>query len=269
MQPEPEPKISPVENQQQQHRIHQLEQQVQHLQQALTNEKEKAESVAHRLFDLHSLLLGKPQLDPQQEVSESEIHLPKSEVPAVNFVRVLDEEKGTQLKRPASQNSEGSLSSIHQRILDAIAFFEQVGIPQPKRSNVAIFCGLSHTAGYFKNNVSNLRQKGLLDYPDAQTMQLTDDGRAFSQSTIDFHSNTQLHQLWITKLPNLQARLLQILIDHYPDAMSRQALADAVELSSTAGYFKNNLSALRSLSIVDYPDPKSAIATELLFPLKS
>lgn len=99
----------------------------------------------------------------------------------------------------AEAQTEPALPTIQQRILDAIAFFQHVGIPQPKRSNVAIFCGLSATAGYFKNNVSNLRQKGLLDYPDAQSVQLTAAGTAITQVNVDFHFNHQLHQIWLTK----------------------------------------------------------------------
>jgi len=176
-----------------------------------------------------------------------------------------DENANTDDQQP---QSEVTLPNIQQRILNAIAFFQQVGIPQPRRNNVAIFCGLSATAGYFKNNVSNLRQKGLLDYPNTESMQLTEAGNEIAKVDVQFQSNAQLHELWFKTLPNIQVKLLQILIQHYPDAISRQDLADAVSLSVTAGYFKNNLSALRSLAIVDYPDTKSAIATDLLFPLK-
>jgi hypothetical protein len=114
-----------------------------------------------------------------------------------------------------------------------------------------------------------LRQQGLLDYPNTELMQLTSQGAAIAKVTAAFHSNHQLHQLWFDKLPTIQMRLLQVLIQQYPDAITRQDLADKVQLSATARYFKNNLSALRLLAIIDYPDTKSAIATELLFPLKT
>jgi hypothetical protein len=43
-------------------------------------------------------------------------------------------------------------------------------------------------------------------------------------------------------------------------------LAEEAEQSATSGGYSNNLGALRSLGLIDYPVPGQVVATALLFP---
>ena len=76
----------------------------------------------------------------------------------------------------------------------------------------------------------------------------------------------QLHAAWLGRLSGSQGRLLRVLIDHYPGAMDRTQLAEAAGQSPTSSGFANNLGALRSLGLVDYPQRGEVVATDLLFP---
>jgi hypothetical protein len=60
--------------------------------------------------------------------------------------------------------------------------------------------------------------------------------------------------------------LLRVLIDRYPQAMDRTELAAAAGSSATSSGFANNLGALRSLGLIDYPQRGQAMATGLLLP---
>lgn len=57
-----------------------------------------------------------------------------------------------------------------------------------------------------------------------------------------------------------------MLIDRYPEAIDRTELAAAAGNSATSSGFANNLRALRSLGLIDYPQRGRVMATDLIFP---
>jgi len=59
---------------------------------------------------------------------------------------------------------------------------------------------------------------------------------------------------------------LKIIVDAYPNTISREELAMQVDYSPTSGSFKNMLSHLRSTGLIDY-EGKEVKATEEMFPL--
>jgi hypothetical protein len=61
-----------------------------------------------------------------------------------------------------------TLSGTQQRMLDALAQYHQLGQEIVSRPALAGFCGVSHTTGTFKNNLSILRTAGLIQ--DARTV---------------------------------------------------------------------------------------------------
>ena len=71
---------------------------------------------------------------------------------------------------------------------------------------------------------------------------------------------------WERRLSRPEWRILQVLIGVYPKAVSRGWLADESGQSATSSGFANNLGALRSLGLLDYPSSGMVAATEPLFP---
>lgn len=51
----------------------------------------------------------------------------------------------------------------------------------------------------------------------------------------------------------------------HPKATTRESLAAAADVPPTSGGFKNNLGALRSMGLIDYPTPGTVIATPVVF----
>lgn len=170
--------------------------------------------------------------------------------------------------KPSSQSSpptEG-VTAPQQRILDALAAFETLGLRSVARHNVAVWADQSPTSGGYTNNLGRLRSLGLIDYPTAGEVALTDVGQSMARAIVSITTIEELHEAWYARLPKPQARILRVLVGQYPGAMGRAELAEAASQSPTSGGYTNNLGALRSLGLIDYPKPGWTVATGLLFP---
>jgi uncharacterized protein len=160
--------------------------------------------------------------------------------------------------------SEG-LSRPQQRILDALRSFEIVGIRPAPRSAIAVFADQSPRSSSFQNNVSALRTAGLVDYPSGSTLVLTPEG--LQRSRGETWTLEAYHAAWARVLSGPQTRMIEVIARVYPRPITRDELAQATGQSPTSSSYQNNLSALRSLGVVDYQKPCDVAATSLLFPV--
>jgi uncharacterized protein len=164
------------------------------------------------------------------------------------------------------------LSSSQQAILDALLWFETIGIEQPSRPALAFIAGSRPTSGGFKNNLGALKNdKGVYDwppliaYPKDRHVQLTDDGRARAAMPNVDPTPEGIQQAVLDRLPGSQAAIVRALIPRYPHAVSREELAAEVGVPTTSGGYKNNLGALRTLEVIDYPQQGHVVARPILF----
>ncbi len=153
-----------------------------------------------------------------------------------------------------------------QRILDALASFAQLGLADVAKSNAAIWSGQSPTSSGYSNNLGKLRTLGLIDYPRGGRVALTDGGRAVAGVGTPIRTLDGLHEAWYRRLPRPQAAILSVVVGIYPDCIERGQLAVSAGQSPTSSGYSNNLGALRSLGLIDYPQPGKVVATTLLFP---
>lgn len=160
---------------------------------------------------------------------------------------------------------EGEITGPMQRIIDAIAWMESIGLSKPQRSIVAFLAGYSMKSTGFTNPLGALRSAGLITYPNSDTVDLTDAGRAVANPQQQPLTTDDLHRVIFAKLPGPQACILRVLIDHYPDAVQREELAQRAGYSLKSTGFTNPLGALRSLGVIDYPSSSEAIALPVLF----
>lgn len=166
--------------------------------------------------------------------------------------------------RVAAASVEGVSPSM-QKILDAAAALERLGIQPAKRINVAFFAGYTEN-GHFNNMVGELRTKGLLDYPIGGMVELTDAGRAAaSAETHPITSLEDLHTLWLSKVSPSEGKLLAVLIANYPNALSRADLAEATGYTEN-GHFNNMVGHLSTLGAAHYPTRGMVAASDVLFP---
>lgn len=172
-----------------------------------------------------------------------------------------------QLKTERSETlTDGRLTSPQKRILDALASFLAIGLREVARHNLAVWAGQSPASSGFGNNLGRLRTLSLIEYPRPGFVTLTEDGLILAKPSKIIHSRQDLHRAWLGRLPRPQSRILLQLLSNYPRPLSRLELADLSSQSANSSGFSNNLGALRSLGLIEYPARGFVIATQLLFP---
>lgn len=172
--------------------------------------------------------------------------------------------------RPAAVHSptgeNAMITRPQQRILDSLMFFEQLGVRELKKGQLAGFADASPTSSSYGNNLGTLRSSGLIHYPRGDYAALTDAGRERAQPTTTISTLRDLHETWLRKLTGPQAAIVRTLIGIYPEALDKATLAEQCEASATSSSYGNNLGTLRTLGVIDYPQQGFAAATDLLFP---
>lgn len=167
---------------------------------------------------------------------------------------------------PSAAPPESAISRPQMRILDALAAFEPLGVRVIARSIIAAYAGVSPRSSGFENNLSRLRTLGLIDYPASGQLALTDAGQEMARPESVISSVNDLHEAWFRILSRPQAAILKLLIDAFPEHLSRENVALEVGVSPSSSGFENNLSRLRSLRLIDYPLRGFVTATQMLWP---
>jgi hypothetical protein len=168
---------------------------------------------------------------------------------------------------PVEGDGDRRILPAEQRILDAIAEFEALQIPNPARVQVAFMAGYTNlNSKGFVNALGALRSAGQVDYPSSGSLCLTDAGRDRATAVDAPTSTERLQQRLMDMLGGANARILKLLIEAYPDSVDR------ADLGSKAGYgnlnskgFVNAIGRLRTLGLIDYPERGQVKAQPVLF----
>lgn len=166
---------------------------------------------------------------------------------------------------PANQNG-ADLAGPERRILNAIAWMEAIGVPQPEQPAVAFLAGYTYGGGAFNNPRGRLNQRGLVRYVGSNQIELTDAGRQLAEFPEMIGSDVELHQAILSRLPGPEQRLLTPLLKHWPKPMTNEQLAQAANYTAGAGAFNNPRGRLRSLGLIEYPQAGMVRARDILFP---
>ena len=164
-----------------------------------------------------------------------------------------------------ADNGTGDLTGPEQRILDALAWLESIGVTEPEQPAVAFLARYRYGCGGFNNPKGALRGKGLIEYLAGDRMRLTDDGRDRANVPATVLSLEELHARVLSRLPKPEQRILWPLLQAYPESVSNEALAEAARYAHGTGGFNNPRGRLRSLGLIEYPQPGRARARDLLF----
>lgn len=174
------------------------------------------------------------------------------------------------MARPPAQPPEG-LTGPESRVLDALAWLEAVGFERPSKIQTGFIAGYrvgKKIGGTYANVLGSLRGAGLLEYPVTGHVCLTDEGRTLATPPDIERTTEGLQAAVLDRLDGPEQRVLQVLIDHYPDALTKQ---DAGELAGytvgekIGGTYANILGRLRSLGLIDYPNRGEVAALPVLF----
>jgi hypothetical protein len=180
------------------------------------------------------------------------------QTPSANFDPALD------VKR--NGNEKDGLSGPEQRLLDAIAWQNALGIEEPPQVAVAFLAGYTYGGGAFNNPRGSLRTKGLVDYRAGDRIALTPAGKKRAHAPEADLTIEELHRRVLSVLDNPLQRLLKPLLDAYPNALGDDELAPLAGYKPGVGAFNNPKGRLRSLGLIEYPQPKHSVASGVLFP---
>lgn len=188
--------------------------------------------------------------------------------PAVIGVDIIVPKAATGPRPPAPAKAAPAdgMTGPEQRIVDAIAWLEALGVPEPDHVPVAFLADYAPNGGSYNNARGRLNQRQLITYPWPGHVALTDAGRAVANAPGAAGSNEELQERVLAKLGGPEQRLLRPLIAAYPSSLSTQDLAAASGYTHGAGSFNNARGRLRSLGLIDYPQNGHVVALALLFP---
>lgn len=192
------------------------------------------------------------------------ISAPSSEVPKVRPPQPV-----AAAGRPAPKPKvtvEGALSGPLQKIVNAIALWNSFGLPAPTKNQVGFLAGYTPSAGTFNRYASDLRSRGLIEYPSPGRIALTDDGREAAEVPAAPPTTQDLHDAVRERLDGPLVKLLNPLLEAYPDQMAATALGEASGYTASAGTFNRYRSSLRTLELIDYPASGQVRAADWLFP---
>jgi hypothetical protein len=156
------------------------------------------------------------------------------------------------------------LMGPEQRILDAIAWMETIGIVESEQVGVAFLAGYTYGGGAFNNPKGKLRSRGLVDYRDNRIV-LTEEGRKLAKIPEAPLNTEELHNAVLARLPGPEKKLLKELLAVYPQDLSNEELAERSGYMSNGGAFNNPKGRLRTLGLVEYPTARRIKARSLLF----
>jgi len=126
-----------------------------------------------------------------------------------------------------------STSGGQQRILNALAWLEGVGIRPASRPQTAVLARLAPTSGTFKTYAGGLRTAGKVHYPTPGTIELTEEGRR-EASTDGVPSTPHDLQAQVLELcTGGQKEILRTLLDAYPRALQREQIREAIGMENS------------------------------------
>jgi len=133
------------------------------------------------------------------------------------------------------------------------------------RAQLGTLAGLSARGGTFGDYLSKLRISGLIE-EESGIVQLSKEGLAFVGHVPQKPMSTgELLEQWRGALKAGARRMLDILVEAYPDAMTREELGEASGVVASGGTFGDYLSTLRRNGLIDDLRGGAVRASDSLF----
>lgn len=232
-------------------------------------EPRSAQLLARRLLELKaSAIIDLYELTPQERKHfvrlffESLVNAPKELWH--DCLVILDEAHVFAPEKGESESLGAVIDLASQRILDAIAWLESIGIIEPEQPAVAFLAGYSFGGGAFNNPRGALRTKDLVEYV-GNKIKLTQNGRNYANVPERTLTTEELHQKVLSVLETPHQRILKPLLEKYPALIHNDELANLAGYTPGAGAFNNPKGRLRSQGLIEYLPGSMVRAREILF----
>jgi len=157
--------------------------------------------------------------------------------------------KGQVRQMPLLADSDGNLERPLQTIINAIRWWNVLGVEAPSHAQVAFVAGYSHKSGTWSTYLSRLRSLGLIE--GRGDLVLTSEGAAAAQEPPSPPTDDQLRAIVLAKIDGSLSRILIPILEAYPNGLSHQEVADQAGYSAQSGTWSTYLSRLRSLDLIE------------------
>jgi len=190
-------------------------------------------------------------IEPYTDLPDAQI--PKGNLPNTSRATLPDRKivaAKSPSARPESVSVDG-LTKSQTAILRALMNLSVFETNMPSREQLAFWSAVPPTSGGYKNNLGALRTSSLITYPTPGTVEITDSGRELIGNA-DVIDLKDVYDHGRRLLTTSQQAILDNLVGMDRD-VAREDLATAVDVPATSGGFKNNLGALRTAGLIEYP----------------
>lgn len=178
---------------------------------------------------------------------------------------------GPPIEVPTPEPGPDELPKPHQKILDALAWWESVGVDQPTKVQLGFVAGYrvgKKVGGGYGNYLGTLKRWGLIDYPQQGSAALTDNGRKMARPLGIPATTRDLQETIYARLNTPERKVLEQAVKVYPKEISKADLGERAGYSvgeKVGGGYGNILGRLRSLGLIEYPRAGMVVATSMLF----
>ena len=206
-------------------------------------------------------------LAEQGPAASREAVVPSHETVAPSRETAVSFRPAPRLREPrlVSENN-GDLTGPERKILNALAELRSIGKEQAPKAMVAAWSGYSPRGGSFGNPIGALRSRGLIDYPQAGTVTLTEAGREIAGEAAE-PGQAEIWRRIESTCTGPELKILRALIKNAgPGEISKAELAYKAGYSPIGGAFGNPIGALRTKGLLDYPRQGMVRAADWLFP---
>jgi len=175
-----------------------------------------------------------------------------------------------QTPRPTKQvttrkhDDDDGLSKPHHKILDALAWWESLGISPVDNTRLGVIAKLKAGSGHFNNCVGRLSSRGYV-LRETGTMQLTDKGREHANLPDSPLSLSVYHESFRSFLRGRTIDVFDLLRRMGPGAYLLGDIAEELELKHGSGHFNNILGPLGTLGLTRRARGQ-IVTTDLMFP---
>jgi hypothetical protein len=151
---------------------------------------------------------------------------------------------------PARENGEWKPGKCERALLVMLG---QRRLQPTRFKQLAVMTEYRSSSGGFKNAITSLRSRGLLEGPRT-ALRITSAGLSVGPSTAPLPTGKALLDFWWPKLNKCERAIVTELYGASPGGYSRASLAEMTGYSETSGGYKNALSHLRTLELVQGSD---------------
>lgn len=155
-------------------------------------------------------------------------------------------------------------NSTQQRILDALAWWESIGVTDPGNARIGVIAQVDHTGGYWSNTLGPLSVAGLVERGRGSTT-LTPSGRSLATQPERSSTMKAYHDMLRKRFNGRTLDMLNAIINCGDHKLTTEQVGEMVGIDHTGGYFSNTIGPLGSFGLIDR-GRGTVTPTRLLFP---